>query len=271
MIFQVELDPVLLVDAPHPATHVRTQHLLEGNPVGCSNGHGEAPGPERRRDLQPDEAGTHYHGPLRRTGGSDDLVAVPEAPEQVHVGQVRPRDTEPHRLGAGGQQQPVVRYRASVVQLHFVRPGIDGRRCGIQHQVDRLFSIELERSERDPLFLGVACEVVLGEVGPVVRNVLLHTYHRDPALETGAPQHLRPRIARRSSADDDDPLRRGYVGRLGRGHFDPVAHRNVPALSPDNEAGDRLESRGVHRLAGGEVEAGVVPGTAHLAIHQQPF
>ena len=267
----MELDAVLLVHAPHPLPHVRAEHLFEWDLVGGDHRHGEAPGPERRRDFQPDEAGTNHHHLLRRGCGCDDRLAVGERPEQMHMRQLRTGNGQTHRLGAGGQQQPVIRHAAIVVQLHFMPGGIDGHRRGVENYIDGLLGVELARPERDPFFLGIAGQVVLGKVGPVVRQVRFHSDHGDPALEAGPTQHLRRGVAGSTRTHDDDALGGGDIGRLGGRNYQPVAHRNPSILPSDDETRHRLEGWCMDCLAGGEIEAGVVPGTAHLAIHQQPF
>ena len=55
---------------------------------------------------------------------------------------------QPHRCGAGCQQQPVVDQVVATRDHHFVRLHVDADDLGIQVQLDAVFGVERIRAER---------------------------------------------------------------------------------------------------------------------------
>ncbi len=151
--------------------------------------------------------------------------------------------------------------------------GIDRRCAGAELQLDPVLAIEFGRTQRYP-FLGCgAGEIVLGEIGPVVRPRLVRAQHRDRAGVALAPQHLGRRVSRGTAADDDDQFRLRTRGRPRRPpcRFQLFADINhaVPLLDPP--ARDGVECGRPQGLAGAQGEAGVVPRAANGIGDEHPL
>ena len=97
--------------------------------------------------------------------------------------------------------------------------------------------------------------------------------HDDAALVLLAPQPLGGGKAGRTAADDDD-----FLGRFARRFAAQLRCRLVALLSHedlavallDRPAGDRAQGRSAQGFARAQVEAGVMPGTAHGVADHEP-
>src|SRR5438270_688818 len=151
--------------------------------------------------------------------------------------------------------------------------GMDRSRPSAEPQLDPLLSIELERAQRYPFLGRVAGEIVLRQIGPVARRHVIIAKHRDRAGIALTPQHLRSGFPRRATADNDDGLRRGLQcrPRLAACRLDlfPDIYRPIPLL--DTPAWDRVQRWRAQRLSGTKTETGVVPGTAHCVLDEDPL
>ena len=78
----------------------------------------------------------------------DQRAAVGERAQIVDVRKTRARHVEPHRLGAGGEQQRIVGMASAVHELHVPPRGVDRGHASVQLQVDAVCSIEVRRSKR---------------------------------------------------------------------------------------------------------------------------
>src|SRR5262249_9641800 len=138
------------------------------------------------------------------------------------------------------------------------------------NDVDLVLGVEVVGAKRNPFLGRVAREVVLGEVGPVVRRSVVLVDDGEPSVVARAAKHLGGRGAGGAAADDDDGSRSGRpVAGDGIGGAEGVAL----ALSRDEDflvapfhgpARNGRQRRRAKRFARAQVEAGVVPGTAHL-------
>jgi hypothetical protein len=73
---------------------------------------------------------------------------------------------EPHRLGAGREQQRVIGMAAPLRGLDLPAPRIDGRDARAKLEIDLVLAIELGRAQGNPVFGSAAGKIVLGEVRP---------------------------------------------------------------------------------------------------------
>ncbi len=135
-----------------------------------------------------------------------------------------------------------------------------------------MFPIEVRRSERIGLLERRARQVALGKIGAVNGHRSIGTQHRDAAGMALSPERFRRGIARGAATHDHDGLRRAGVCRAPRWSTARELRANVRRGVPlfDKPAGYRLQRRRAKRLTGTQAEAGVMPGTAHRLVHQQP-
>src|SRR5271169_5541400 len=70
---------------------------------------------------------------------------------------------------------------AAVREPDLASPGVDRHRAGAEFQLDPALGVELGGAQRDPLLGCRAGEVILGQIGPIVRPRVVGAQHRDPA------------------------------------------------------------------------------------------
>ena len=229
----------------------------------------EISSPERGRGLEPDEAAADHHGALGALRGVDDRAAVGERAERVYVRAIGARHVQADGLRAGREQQRVVLERLAAVHLELLVLRVDPRGAAAD-DVDLVLGVEVVGAKRDPFLGRVAREVVLGQVGPVVRRSVVLVDDGEPSLVARATKHLGGRGAGGAPADDHDG---SGSGRPVEGDGIGGAQRIALALSRDEDfliapfhgpARDGRQRRRAKRFARAQVEAGVVPRTAHL-------
>ena len=229
---------------------------------------------QRRRGLQPDKARADHDRAARAFGRVDDGAAIGERAQHVDMRLVGARDRQPHRLGAGRQQQPVVGNGVAAGDDDVARASASiAGDLGVEPQVDAGFGVEVVRPQRQPVLRRAAGEIVLRQVGPVDRRRGIVAQHHDAAAIILPPQHLGRGKARRATADDDDPA--GRIGRrLRRAASAARAFRRTkmrPSSLLDLPDRERIERRRARRLAGAQIEAGVMPGTADALADHEAF
>ena len=248
---------MLLVQALYERAELRPEHALHR--------------PRLRRDdvhLEPAE----HDGALRRRGLRDQGAAVGERAQRAHMRQVHAGDRQPHRLGAGGEQQALVGHTRAVGEHDLARAHIDARHAGLQAQGYALVGVEVVAAQRHPFLGRAAGEVVLRQVRPVHRRRLVVAEHRQAAGVTRATQHLGRGEAGRAAADDDDLLRRiGCRGATSGRRLHLLQHDDLAVLPLRGPAVDRAQCRRTYGLAGAQAEARVVPRAAHRVPHHQPL
>ena len=159
---------------------------------------------KRRRGLQPDEACADDDRAARILGAFDDGAAIGERAQRMDMRLVGARDRQPHRLGAGRQQQPVVgRLLPPATMTSRVFTSMPTT-SAFEAQLDAVFGIESVRPQRQPVLRRAAGEIILRQVGPVDRRRGIIAQHDDAAAEAAPPQHLGRRKARRAAADNDN-------------------------------------------------------------------
>ena len=199
---------MLLVERANEVAHLRTQDALHRPLFRRDHMDFDIAGAQGGRDLEPDKARAQHDCPARRLGTLDDRPAVRERAQRAYVRLVGARDRQADRLGAGCEQQPIVRNLAPVGERDLARARVDTGDVRLETQVDAVLGIEAFRAQRHPILRRVAREIVLGEVRPVDGRRVVIAQHDDAALVLLAPQHLRSRETGGASADDDDLLRR---------------------------------------------------------------
>jgi hypothetical protein len=153
-------------------------------------------------------------------------------------------------------------------ELHGPAGEIDTLDARGEPQVDAPLAVPVVAAQRDPFLGRVAREVVLREIRPIGRRRAVGAEHRQRAVVALAAQHVGGGQSRGATADDHDRLRRGRLARARR-HDELLAHVGFAALLLDAPARQRIERRCAHRLAARQVEARVVPWTAHRAVGHQ--
>ena len=85
------------------------------------------------------------------------------------MSEIRPRHVEPHRLGAGGEQQRVIGMATAVHELHVPALGVDRGDGRVQLQVDAVLLVERRRAQRIRLRGRSAGEEALRKIGAITR------------------------------------------------------------------------------------------------------
>jgi hypothetical protein len=204
----VEDDAVRLVQTAHEVAHLGAQDAFHGALVRRDDMHLEAAFAQRGGDFESDEAGPHHDGAARGRRARDDRARVRQRPQGVDVRQVHAGDRQANRLGAGGQQEPVVGDLAAVAEFELARLRIDGDDAALQPQVDVLFGVVVLRTQRHPVLGRRAVEIVLGQVGTIDGRRVVLAEHHDAALVVLAPEHLGRGETGRTAAHDDHLSRR---------------------------------------------------------------
>src|SRR6266481_4525028 len=124
------------------------------------------------------------------------------------------RNAEVDRFGAGGEEQRAEALLGAVCEPDFADLRIYRDRAGAELQLDPLFPVEIGRAQRYPLLRRVAGQVVLRQIGSIIRSRVIGAQHRDRAGIALAPQHLGRGVSRRTAAEDDDRLRSSAWCRL---------------------------------------------------------
>ena len=106
-------DAVLLVERAHEIAELGAENALQRPRFRRDDMDLDAARAQRRRDFEPDEARADDDRAARASSRRDDGAAVGERAQRVDMRQVGAGDRQAHRLGAGREQQPVVRRRVS--------------------------------------------------------------------------------------------------------------------------------------------------------------
>ena len=91
----------------------------------------------------------------------DQRAAVRERAQIVDVREIRAWHREPHGLGAGGEQQRIIRLAGTVLDLHVPIRSVDRGGTGTQPHIDDVLPVEVRRAERIGLRGRGAGEVAL--------------------------------------------------------------------------------------------------------------
>ena len=136
--------------------------------------------------------------------------------QHVHAVELGAGDRQPPRLGARGQQQPVVAQPLAVVELDLTVRGVESHDGAPQQQLDVVRGIEALGMDVDPLALELAAQVVLGERRPLVGSLRLGADQHDATLEAPLTQRLGGLGARQARPRDHDRLLRHHASSVLR-------------------------------------------------------
>ena len=121
-------------------------------------------------DFEADEARADDQRTLRAGRLGDDGAAIGERAQRMDVRQIGARNRQPHRLGAGRQQQPVVIEARAIgaadlaLLVSIAVTSVSSRKSIL------LVAIKIVRPQRHPFLRRAAGEIVLGQIGPVDRR-----------------------------------------------------------------------------------------------------
>src|SRR5690606_40471722 len=111
----------------------------------------EAPLQQRGGDLEADEARADDHGAPRSGQAIDDRAAVSQRAQHVNIRLIRAGNVEAYRLGAGREQEAIVRQATAVAQRDRARPRIDLGNGAAETNVDRSEEHTSELQSRENL------------------------------------------------------------------------------------------------------------------------
>ena len=160
---------------------------------------------QRRRYFQPDETCPHHHGAAGGCGLSDDRPTVGEAAQRVDMRQVRARKRQADRLCPGREQQPVIGKRGTIGEADFAGCNIDSSHLRGETQVYILLFVEGGATQRHPVLRRGTGQKILGEIGPVDRQVGIVTQHDQAA---GIAQIAQPLGSGEAGRPTASPVRR---------------------------------------------------------------
>src|SRR2546426_2505179 len=234
--------------------------------------HFDVPGAERRGHLEPDEARSQHHGPLCTRARLDDGPAVLKRAEIVDSRPLVADQRKPHRLCAGRQDDRAKVTRRAVVQRDALPLGIETRHRPTEHPLQPELLVVSGRVQRNPFLGRVPREVVLGEVWPVVRRLLVTIDEGDIPFEPEMTKVLRGAVSRRAGAHDPDRPWSVPTWRPAphAARASPFAGDKRGAVAPRHRVTrDRVQRRCSQSLPGAETEAGVVPWTADGVVDDE--
>ena len=142
-----------------------------------------------------------------------DLTRVLDRAERHHARQMRAVEARRARARAGRDEQVVERRRRRARRVpHDAALGVHADDASEDAaEAERIVKV---RAHRPELVFAELAEQVVRERGSVVAGARVVGEDADGGARIGAPQALRRRQARRTVADDDEPLSRHPVGPL---------------------------------------------------------
>ena len=140
-IAEMEDDAVLLMQRAHEVAHLGPEHALHRPLLRRHDMNLEFARAQCGRGLEPDETRADHDDAARAFHRVDDGAAIAERAQRMDMRLIGARDRQPHRLGAGRQQQAVVGDRSAAGEDDVARLGVDRDDIGLEPQVD----IELPR------------------------------------------------------------------------------------------------------------------------------
>jgi hypothetical protein len=261
-------DTLLLVQRLDEAANLAPHDAFERQMVRSDHVHRHAPRPQRRGNFETDEARAHHDHVLRSARLVGQRAAVGECAEIVNQRAVRAGNWRMHRLGARGDQKRAVRVTVAVLENDLSLGHIDRRRSAAKQQCDVVLGEVLGRSQRNPVFLRFARQIVLGEVRTVARRRVVGTDDRHRPVVPLAAQRVGGGQARAAAPHDDHRLRPPGGGfRRRSGEF--LAHGDPAVRALHLPAGDWIERWRSKRRASAKTEACVMPRTANRIADDQ--
>ena len=160
---------------------------------------------------------------------------------------------------------------AEPASADFAPRAVDADDLAVQMQLDAAIGVELVGTERQPILGRAAGKVVFRQIRPVDRRRPLGAQHDDASLIIAPAQHLGCGKTGGAAANDHDLpgrwRRRPFAARLWL--LELVGDKDAPVALVHLPARDRAQGRRPHRLSAAQIEAGVMPGTAHGVADDQ--
>src|SRR5262249_61804355 len=152
----MEYNAVLLMNRAYEIAKLAPEHAFQRPAPRCHDMNLDLARPERRSNLEPDEAcADHDRVPGRFCPGND-RSRIGERAQHVYVRLIGAGDIEAHRFGAACEQQLVEGDASSTRKRHLPSLRIDPGDVAAKLELDRLLLIKLGRPERHPVFGRVA-------------------------------------------------------------------------------------------------------------------
>ncbi len=143
----MEDDAVLLVNGADEITEFAPEHAFQRPAIRRHDMNVDFPCPQRRSNLEPDEACAEHDRAPRLLCFGDDRARIGERAQQVDMRLIGAGDIEANRFRPGSKQQLVERHASSTRKRDLPRLRIDPGDLGAKLKLDRLVLVELERSK----------------------------------------------------------------------------------------------------------------------------
>ena len=190
------------MNIPDESCQLGTKHTLEWKRFLSYHAHAQAALDKGRGDLQSDEAGANDYSFPRPSESFNDRSTIPKSAEVKNL--LTAGNLEAYRRRTRGDKQTAVFATVPVTQLDRPRFDIDGFRLDTGQHLNALCVEKLSRVKRKPFLRRVPRQVILGEVGPIIRRVRIGVDHGDRSSVRLTSQHLRAGIPSRTRANDHD-------------------------------------------------------------------
>ena len=204
------------VDVAIDATDLGAEHALQRDGVRVEHGDVEATLPGRGCDLGADPAGADHDDRAAAVEACAERVGVLDAAQVEHAVERFAGDRETARLGAGGQQQPVVVQPLAVVEPHLADRRVQAHGRATEAQFDVMLGVVTLIVDVDPVASDVAAQVVLGQRWPFVGALVLGPDQHEAPVEALGPQGLCRLGAGEAGANDHESLLTVHVVSSGQ-------------------------------------------------------
>jgi hypothetical protein len=208
-----QVHPVGTVQRTAVGPYKRAQHVGQGDLHRLDHGDPAPQAGAGRRHLGTDEPGTDDNDPARVDRGhrrpqSQRVVQRAQGEQPIAFMQpLGPRKLPRRR--SGGEHQGVARHNRAVVKLDLSPADVEADGALAEHFMHPQFTASPAIGQDGLLGGPCACQYLLGQRGPVVRQVQFLAYQGDAAIEAFGTQRLHGAPAGQRSADHHH----GAVGR----------------------------------------------------------
>ena len=211
---EMQVDAVIRVPVAVDGADLGAEHPLQGHRAGVDHGDVAAELAGGGRDLGADPAGPDHDDVGRVVQRGRQTVGVGEAAQVLHPVEVRTREAEAARGGAGRQQQAVVSHDVAALERDGVLVGVERYRGRVGAELDVLVGVEARVVDEDLVAVALAAQVVLGQRGPFVGAFGLLADEHDAPIEAVGAQGLGGLGAGEAGADDDNGVGCGHGSSL---------------------------------------------------------
>jgi len=162
---------VVGVDVTVDRAHLDAEHVLQRHRARAYHRHLEARLAGRGRHLASDPARTDDHELATPLDPLAQPLGIRQRAQVVDLVEIGPRERQPPRLGAGGQQEPVIAEPLAARQHDLRRRRVDALHGGCGTQLDLVARVEVFRVEEDLLQADLGAQVVLGQRWALIGRV----------------------------------------------------------------------------------------------------